>query len=110
MIKSYVGASIYCSHSIQKDIEIDTFSGFYKGSSNGNDSLLIVIKIYTDNVLCKYGKKVLPETKETWKTFSLGLQTINNAIADRIEIEISINTENRTPSLTQYVIDELTFK
>ncbi|MCF8403912.1 MAG: hypothetical protein K9H58_08205 [Bacteroidales bacterium] len=107
MLKKYCGATVVNSYQNSDITRFKKLNGYFKGKPGNNDTLMISINLYQDTKLIGVGNLKQLGTKDVWSGFNIPITYYSNKIANRIDITISIITNNGNLKLTTYYIDAL---
>lgn len=107
MLKKYCGASLKTEFALIEKNTHQTLSGYFKGNSENNDTLLIEINLFCGNKLIGRGATKILNHSNRWESFNVQIQYYSDLKPDKANISIEIKTKKGSHSLSTYCIDEL---
>lgn len=107
MLKEYCGASLNTEFTLVEYKKYHTLSGYFKGNSENNDTLVIEINLFCGNKPIGKGATKILDHSNRWQAFNIQIQYYSDSKPDKASISIEIKTLNGSHSLSTYCIDEL---
>jgi hypothetical protein len=109
MVQSFSGASISTENKIGAQDEIPNLTGYYKGISDGDDTLRISITVFSGGKTTGYGSLDLMNGDDKWRCFNLPIKLLSKGQPETFRVSISVNTAKGSHNMTKYSIDDLKF-
>lgn len=108
MLKKYCGACLKTEFALLDKKKHQTLSGYFKGNSENNDTLIIEIDLFFENILIGKGVIKILDNSDQWEAFNVQIHYYSDAKPDKANISIEIKTIKGSHPSSTYCIDELT--
>lgn len=110
MKQEYTGGTLTTASRFTIEEKFFQLSGFFSGSSGNNDTLVINVNLYCEELQIAFGTESMTAVESDWQPFEIEIAYLDNRIPDRADISISIIPAKGYHHQTVYCLDDLKLK